>query len=92
MVKDMIGWELSSNNEKVVVKHFSGSRTEDMMAYIKPPLKHNPDHFIIHVETNDWRSNQDPETIAKNIVEVSSSSKTNTNKVLISSTVPQRDN
>ena len=31
MVKDIYGWELSDNNKKVVVKHFSGSTTEDMM-------------------------------------------------------------
>ena len=51
------------------MKHFSGSTTEDMMTYIKPPLKWNPDRFIIHVGTNDLRSNQEPETIARNIVE-----------------------
>ena len=53
MVKDIYGWELSDNYEKVVVKQFSGSTTEDMMTYIKPPLKCNPDRFIIHVGTND---------------------------------------
>ena len=70
MVKDIFGQELSDNKEKVVVKHFSGSTTEDMMTYIKPPLKWNPDRFIIHLGTNDLRSNQEPETIARNIVEV----------------------
>ena len=34
MVKDNYGWELSDNNKKVVVKHFSRSPTEDMMTYI----------------------------------------------------------
>ena len=53
MVKDIYGWELSYNNEKVVVMHFSGSTTEDMMAYIKPPLKRNPDRFIIHCTKNE---------------------------------------
>ena len=67
MVKDIYGWELSDNNKKVVVKYFSGSTTEDMMTYIKPPLKRNADCFIIHVETNDLRSNKNPETIARNI-------------------------
>ena len=78
--------------KKVVVKHFSGSTTEDIMTYIKPLLKRNPDRFIIHVGTNDLRSNQDPKTIAKNIVELANNSKTDTNKVLISSIVPRRDN
>ena len=38
------------------------------------------------------RSNQDPEAIARNIVEVANNSKTDTNKVLISSIVPRRVN
>ena len=92
MVKGIYGWELSSNNKKVIVKHFSGSITEGMMTYIIPPLKRNPDCFIIHVGINDLRSNQDPETIGRNIVEVVYNSKTDTNKVLISSIVPRRDN
>ena len=49
MVKDIYGWELSDNKEKVVVKHFSRSTTED--TYMKPPLKRNPYRFIIHVGT-----------------------------------------
>ena len=70
MVKDSYGWELSDNYEKVVVKQFSGSTTEDMMRYIKPPLKCNPDRFIIHVGTNDLRSDQDCETIVRNVLDV----------------------
>ena len=66
MVKDIYGWELSY--EKVVVKQFSGSTTEDMMKYIKPPLKCNPDRFIIHVGTNNLRSDQDRGTIVRNDV------------------------
>ena len=92
MIKDIYGWQLSDNNEKVVVTDFGGPTTEDMVTYIRPPLKRNPDRFIIHVGTNDSRSNQDPETIARNIVEVACNSKTDTNKVLISRIVPQRDN
>ena len=79
-------------NENVVVKHFSRSTTEDMMTYIKPPLKHNPDGFIMHVGTSNLRSNKEPGTIARNIAEVACNSKTDTNKVLISSIVPRGDN
>ena len=92
MVKDINGWELSDNHKKVVVKQFSGSTTDDMMTYIKPPLKCNPDRFIIHVGTNDLRSDQDHETIVRNVVDVADNSKTDTNKILVSSIVPQRDN
>ena len=92
MIKDICGWELVDNNKIVVVKHFSGSTTENMMIYIKPPLNCNPDHFIIHVGKSDLRSNQDTETIVRNIVEVANNSKTDRNKVLISSIVPRLDN
>ena len=88
MAKYICGWELSDKNKKVVVKHFSGSTTENMMTYIKPPLKRNPNCFTIHAGTNDLRSNQDLETIVRNTAEVTKNSKTDTNKVLISSVVP----
>ena len=51
-----------------------------------------PDRFITHVETNDLISDQDPETTARNIVEVANNSKTDTNKVLITSIIPRHDN
>ena len=62
------------------------------MTYVKPPVKSNPICFIFHVETNDLRTNQDPQTIERNVVEVINNSKTCTNKVLISTIVPRRDN
>ena len=92
MIKDVYGWELSDREEKVVVKHFSGSTTEDMKTYIQPPLKRDPDRVIIHVDTNDVRSGQDPETIAKNIIDIAKNSTTNKNEILVSSIVPRRDN
>ena len=70
MVKYMYGWELSDKTKKVVVEHFSGLASEDLMIYIKSPMKRNPDCFIIDVGTNNLTSNWDPETIEGNIVEV----------------------
>ena len=62
-----------------------------MMTYIKPPLKCNPDHFIMYAGTNDLRPDQDRKTIARNFVDVTNNSKTDINKILISSIVPRRD-
>ena len=74
------------------MKHFSGSTTEYMKTYIQPPLKRDPDRVTIHVGTNDLRSGQDPETVAKNIIDIAKSSTTNKNEILVSSIVPRRDN
>ena len=87
IVKYIYGWEVSDNYEKVVVKQFSVSTTEDIMTYIKPPLKCNPDSFIIHVGTNNLRSDQDRETTVRNVVDVANNNKTNINKKLISSII-----
>ena len=92
MIKDLYGWELSDREEKVVVKHFSGSSTEDVKTYIQPPIKRDIDRVIISVGTNDLKSSQDPETIAKNIIDIAKNSTTNENEILVSSIVPQRDN
>ena len=92
MIKNVYVWELSDRVEKVVLKHFSGSTTEYMKAYIRPPLKRTPDRVIIHIGTNDLRSSQDPETIAKNIIDIAKSGTTNKNEILVSSIVPRQDN
>ena len=57
-----------------------------------PALKRDPDPVIIHIGTNDLRSSQDPETIAKNIIDIAKNSTTNKNEILVSSIVPRRDN
>ena len=65
MIEDVYGWELSDREEKVIVKHFSGSTTEDTKTYIQLPLKRDPDRVVIHVGTSDLRSSQDPVTLRR---------------------------
>ena len=86
------GWELSYREEKMVVKHFSGSATEDMKTYIQSSLKSDPDRVSIHIGTNDLRSSHNPENIAKNIIHIVKNSTTNKNEILVSSIVLRRDN
>ena len=65
---------------------------------MKPPLNgviihvgtNDGDGVIIHVGTNDL--SQDPETFAKNIIDIVKNSTTKKNQILVSSTVPRRDN
>ena len=56
MVKHINGWEISKRLQsdcKVYVKQFSDARTKCMKDYMKLSLRKNPDHFILHVRTND---------------------------------------
>ena len=52
------GWSLSQAIEtnKVVVKSFPGASCEDMEDYLKPVVRKEPEHIIIHVGTNDLGS------------------------------------
>ena len=92
MIRDVYGWELPDREEKVAVKHFSWSTIEDMKTYIQAPLKRDPDRVIVHVGTKDLRSSQDPETIAKNIIDIAKNCTANKNEILVSNIVPRRDN
>ena len=83
ITKDVKGWKLSDEKNKVVVKHFSGAKTKDMESYIIPTLEQNPETIIIHSGTNDF---------ARNIINLTTSCKTQTNEVIISSIVSRYDN
>ena len=48
-----------------------------MQNYVKPSLRENPHHLINHVGTNDISTNQRQEQIAKLIVELALSVKSN---------------
>ena len=92
IVKDVKGWKLSDDKNKVVVKYFSGAKTKDMESYIIPNLEQNPETIIIHSGTNDLKSDSSPEEITRYISKLTTSCKTQTNKVILSIIVPRYDN
>ena len=53
ILKDVKGWKLSEEKNKVVIKHFSGPKTKDMEPYNIPAVEQNPERTIIHSGTND---------------------------------------
>ena len=55
-----------------------------MKDYLKPSLRENPDHFVLHVGTNHLDSHRSPDLIAKSIVDVASNLKTDEHDVIIS--------
>ena len=95
MVKHINGWEISKrlqSNCKVYVKQFSGTRTKCMKDYMKPSLQENPDHFILHVDTNDLNTERSPELIAKSIFDLATTLKGNSRDVSLSNIIVRTDN
>ena len=88
IVKDVKGWKLSDEKNKVVVKHFSGAKKKNMESYIIPTLEQNPEIIIIHSGTNGLKNDNSPEKIARYIINLTISCKTQTNKVILSSIRP----
>ena len=55
-MKHINGWDLSKKLNpkcKVMVRSFPGATTQCMNDYVKPSIRAQPDHFILHVGTND---------------------------------------
>ena len=63
-----------------------------MESYIIPILEQNPGTVIIHSGTNDLKSDSSPEETVRDIIKLTTSCKTQTNKVSLSSIVPLYDN
>ena len=94
MVKHLNGWEMSKKlnaNCKVFVKTFSGAKTTCMHDYVKPSVRSSPDHFILHVGTNDLSSDKSPEEIARSITDLATSIKNEKHDVSISNIIIQAD-
>ena len=80
-MKDVKAWKLSDKKNKVVVKHFSGAKPKDMESYIIPKQIRNhtnSETIIIHSGTNDLKSDSSPEEIARDIINLAASCKTQT--------------
>ena len=57
---------------KIYVKHFAGANTICMKHYMQPSLRNTPNHFILHVGTNDPDSDKTAKNIANtcNVTEI----------------------
>ena len=94
MVKHLNGWEMSKKlnvNCKVFVKTFSGAKTTYMNDYAKPSVRSSPDHFILHVRTNDLSSDKSSEEIARSIIDLATSVKNKKHDVSISNIIIRAD-
>ena len=94
MIKHVNGWEISrklQGNCKVYVKHFSGAKTKCMKDYIKPSQRENSDHYILHVGTNDLCLDRSPELIAKFILDLALTLKSESHDVSILNIIVRND-
>ena len=94
MVRKVFGDKLSNslnNNHHVVLHSFGGAKTQCMEDYIKPTIKLSPNQIIIHCDTNNLASNEEPKTIADNIINLAKNAKSDNHKVAISGIFPRRD-
>ena len=62
-----------------------------MNNYVKPSLRSNPDHFILHVGTNDLLSDKSSEEIARSIIDLATSIKNEKHDVSISNIIQEDD-
>lgn len=86
MVKDNL-----PPGEKVYVKSFSGATVSQMYHYSIPSLQYEPDMVIMHVGTNDLRTEKSPKEIANEIIKLSVSISTEYNDIMVSSITARGD-
>ena len=72
------------HSQKVYVKHHGGAKIGDIKYYAIPTMKHLPNHIIVHVGTNEIRTNKSANDIANSIVKLCIGLKTRDNAVSVS--------
>ena len=93
-IKNIEGYKMRqgmTSNEKVYVKSFPGAKIECVKDYIKPTLKFNPDAIILHVGTNDLRSEKSAEEIGNEVISLVNTIKTSDNEVIVSTIIARDD-
>ena len=62
-----------------------------MLDYVRPPLRENPDHIIIHIGTNDLVSNTPAGKVAELIIDLATTLKSDSCSATISSITVRND-
>ena len=79
-------------NCKIYEWSFPGAKVQCMDDYKKLSIRDEPDHFIVHVGTNDLNSEVSSKSIAESIVYLTMTLKTESNNVSVSNIVLRTDN
>ena len=93
MIEQVSGYEVSEKleNFKFLIRSFSRSKIKCMKVRMKPSMKQNPDHVILHIQTNDLNNDRAPDLIAKSIFHLTITMKYNCQNVSISNIVMRND-
>ena len=94
MTKLLNGWEMAKkiqSNCKIYVKTFSGATVSCMEDYMKPSFRNPPDHFILHVGTNDPSSEKYAMEIAESIINLACRLKNEIHDVSVSTIILRTD-
>ena len=79
LVKDIKGWELSDESNKVVTKHFSTANATDMKSYLLLPKSGNPQNIVLRCDTNDLKKENSAKEISNDIIDVALLCKSDSN-------------
>ena len=93
MIKHVSGRDMSKKlkNCKVYVKGFSGYKVRCMKDHMKPSMREKTDHTNWHVGTNDLNGDRPSDLIAKSIVDLAITLKSNSQNVSISNIIMRND-
>ena len=91
LVKDINGWELSDESNKVVTKRFSGTNTTDIKSYLLATKLRNLENIVLHCGTNDLKKKNSANEISNDIIENALLCKSDNNNVLVSGIILRSD-
>ena len=94
MTKLLNGWDMAKKiqtNCKVFIKTFSGATVSCMEDYMKPSLRNPPDHFFLHIGTNDLSSDKSPHEIVESIINLACQLKNEKHDVSVSTIILRTD-
>ena len=95
MVKKLNGYLLTKKIKHkgiVKVRPFTTAKVSCMQDHVKPTIRDiNPQQIILHVGTNDLKTERTASQIAKSIIDLSISLKKNGNMIAVSGIVPRLD-
>ena len=95
MIKHINGWDLAKKmkgNCKVYLKPFSRAKKDCMIHYSKPSVRHDLDHFILHIDTTDLKPEKSPEFLTECIIDLAVSLKNEKRDVSISNSPVRTQN